>query len=87
MDWTVIRRGRDKLSAFAGVLGFSRFSFARIAEDEKLGTPIDCHERFFDAVGGVPLTISTAPAKNGWEQHLRNFGTVDRIRDCQNDIA
>lgn len=26
-DWTSIRRGRNKLSAFAGTLGFSRLSF------------------------------------------------------------
>ena len=57
VDWTVIRRGRDKLSAFVGTLGYSRFSFVRFAGDEKFGTLIECHEAFFDAIGGVPQTI------------------------------
>ena len=57
VDWTAIRRGRNKLSAFVGTLGFSRFSFVWFAGDEKFATLIDAHERFFDAIEGVPQTI------------------------------
>ena len=57
VDWTVIRRGKNRLSAFIATLGFSRYSFVWFTEDEKFNTLIDCHERFFDAIGGVPQTI------------------------------
>ena len=57
VDWTSIRRGKDRLSAFVGTLGFSRYSFVRFAEDGKFETPAGCHERFFDAIAGVPQTI------------------------------
>lgn len=56
-DWTAIRRGRHKLSAFVGTLGFSRFAFVWFAENERFETLIDAHERFFDAIDGVPQTI------------------------------
>ena len=57
VDWTVIRRGKNKLSAFVCTLGYSRFSFVWFTNDEKFETLIDCHERFFDAIDGVPQTI------------------------------
>lgn len=57
VDWTAIRRGKNKLSAFVGTLGYSRFSFVWFADNEKFETLIDCHERFFDAIDGVPHTI------------------------------
>ena len=47
IDWTTIRRGKDRLSAFVATLGFSRWSFVWFTTDE----------RFFDAIGGVPRTI------------------------------
>jgi transposase len=56
-DWTPIRRGRNMLSAFVGTLGFSRFSFVWFAENERFETLIEAHERFFDAIGGVPQTV------------------------------
>lgn len=56
-DWTAIRRGRNKLSAFVGTLGFSRLSFVWFADNERFDTLIEAHERFFDALGGVPHTI------------------------------
>lgn len=34
VDWTAIRRGRNKLSAFVGTLGFSRLSFVWFADNE-----------------------------------------------------
>ncbi|PTR05103.1 integrase-like protein, partial [Cereibacter azotoformans] len=57
-DWTAIRRGRNKLSAsHVGTLGFSRLSFVWFADNERFDTLIEAHERFFDALGGVPHTI------------------------------
>lgn len=57
VDWTVIRRGKDRLSAFVAPLGFSRWSFVWFATDERFETLVDAHERFFDAIGGAPHTI------------------------------
>lgn len=56
-DWTPIRRGRDKLSAFVATLGFSRFTHVWFADNERFETLIGAHERFFDAIGGVPQTM------------------------------
>lgn len=56
-DWTQVRRGKDKLSAFVGTLGFSRFSFVWFADNERFETLIEAHERFFDAITGVPQTV------------------------------
>jgi transposase len=56
-DWTQVRRGRNKLSAFVGTLGFSRFSFVWFADNERFETLIEAHERFFDAITGVPQTV------------------------------
>jgi transposase len=57
IDWTTIRRGKDRLSAFVATLGFSRWSFVWFTTDERFETLTDAHERFFDAIGGVPRTI------------------------------
>jgi transposase len=57
VDWTVIRRGSGRLSAFVGTLGYSRLSFVWFADNERFETLIEAHERFFDALGGVPQTI------------------------------
>jgi transposase len=57
IDWTSIRRGKDWLSAFVATLGFSRWSFVWFTTNEQFDTLIDAHERFFDAIGGVPHTI------------------------------
>jgi len=57
IDWTTIRRGKDRLSAFVATLGYSRWSFVWFTTDERFETLIDAHERFFDAIGGVPRTI------------------------------
>ena len=52
IDWTTIRRGKDRLSAFVATLGYSRWSFVWFTTDERFETLIDVHERFFDAIGG-----------------------------------
>jgi transposase len=57
IDWTSIRRGKDRLTAFVATLGFSRWSFVWFATDETFETLASAHERFFDAIGGTPKTI------------------------------
>ncbi len=57
IDWTTIRRGKDRLSAFVATLGYSRWSFVWFTTDETFETLLDAPERFFVAIGGVPRTI------------------------------
>ncbi len=59
LRWTGRRSAEEKnwLLAFVGALGFSRLSFVWFTEDEQFPTLIDAHERFFDAIGGVPQRI------------------------------
>ena len=53
-DFIVIRRGRDRLSAFVATLGYSRMTFIHFVRDEKLATVLSCLRRAFEAFGGVP---------------------------------
>jgi len=57
IDWTSIRRGKERLTAFVATLGFSRWSYVWFATDETFETLVAAHERFFDAIGGTPQTI------------------------------
>ena len=57
IDWTSVRRGKDRLSAFVATLGYSRVSFVWFTTDETFEILADAHERFFDAIGGVPRTV------------------------------
>ena len=53
-DFIVMRRGRDRLSAFVATLGYSRMTFIHFVRDEKLATVLACLRRAFEAFGGVP---------------------------------
>lgn len=57
VDWAVVRRGKDRLSAFIAVLGYSRAAYVEFVSDEKLETLIACHQEAFVYFGGVPRTI------------------------------
>lgn len=57
VDWAVIRRGADRLSAFIAVLGHSRAAFVEFVTDERLETLIACHQEAFVFFGGVPRTV------------------------------
>ncbi|HEX9858596.1 MAG TPA: IS21 family transposase [Paracoccaceae bacterium] len=81
VDWTVIRRGKNKLSAFVGTLGFSRLSFVWFADNERFDTLVEAHEKFFDALGGVPHTIlfdSEARAATGSRPRRTKTVLIDR---------
>ena len=54
VDFMVIRRGRDRLSAFVATLGYSRATFVQFVTDEKIETVLSCLRRAFEAFGGVP---------------------------------
>lgn len=56
-DWATVGRGHERLKAFIATLGWSRATFIRFCADEKLSTLIDCHERAFEAFGGVPKEV------------------------------
>lgn len=56
-DWATVGRGDEQLKVFIGTLGWSRATFIRFCADEKLETLIDCHERAFNAFGGVPKEV------------------------------
>ena len=57
IDWTSVRCGKDRLSAFVATLGHSRFSFVWFADNEQFETLIEAHELLFDAISVTPRTI------------------------------
>jgi transposase len=54
VDFVVIRRGRERLSAFVATLGYSRMTFVYFVENEQIDTVLQCLRRTFEAFGGVP---------------------------------
>ncbi|GAC1504260.1 MAG: IS21-like element ISPsy4 family transposase [Steroidobacteraceae bacterium] len=62
-DFTVIRRGRDRLSAFVATLGYSRATFVRFTEREDFPIWRDCLQAAFEYFGGVPQEVLFDNAK------------------------
>lgn len=62
-DFTVIRRRRDRLSAFVATLGYSRASFVRFTEREDFPVWRDCLQGAFEYFGGVPREVLFDNAK------------------------
>jgi len=56
-DWTVIRRGKNPIYAFAMILGYSRYAFICFTDNMRYESFIDCHKKAFAFFGGVPRTI------------------------------
>ena len=56
-DFIVMRRGKDRLSAFVATLGYSRMTFIHFVRDEQLKTVLTCLRRAFEAFGGVPQHV------------------------------
>ena len=66
VDWVEFRKGAHPLHAFCATLGFSRASYVEFVTDMKVGTLIDCHQKAFVALGGVPRRILyDAPHRSG----------------------
>ena len=42
VDFVVIRRGRDRLSAFVATLGYSRQTFVHFVIDQRIETVLSC---------------------------------------------
>jgi transposase len=59
VDWVEFRKGRQPLYAFCATLSYSRASYVEFVADMKVGTLIDCHQKAFAALGGVPRRILT----------------------------
>lgn len=57
VDFVVIRRGRDRLSAFVATLGYSRLTFVYFVTDERIETVLSCLRHSFEAFGGVPKHV------------------------------
>ncbi len=57
VDFIVLRRGRDRLSAFVATLGRSRLSFIQFVTDEQIDTVLLCLRLAFEAFGGVPQHV------------------------------
>ena len=62
-DFTVIRRRRDRLSAFVATLGYSRASFVRFTEQEDFPVWRECLAAAFEYFGGVPQEVLFDNAK------------------------
>ena len=57
VDWAMIRRGAEPLSAFVAVLGYSRMAYVQFVSDERLETLMACHEAAFAFIGGTPHEV------------------------------
>jgi len=54
VDFVVLRRGQDRLSAFVATLGYSRQTFVHFVTDERIDTMLACLRRAFEFFEGVP---------------------------------
>jgi transposase len=88
-DFTLIRRGRDRLSAFLATLGYSRATFVRFATREDFPIWRDCLQAAFEYFGGVPQEVLFDNAKPviierdvyGPGQHRWHGGMLQFARD------
>ena len=57
MDWGEYRLAGQRVYAFVGVLGYSRFLYAEYVDSTRAETLVACHRRMLGAFGGVPREI------------------------------
>ncbi|MCC5888411.1 MAG: IS21 family transposase [Gammaproteobacteria bacterium] len=57
MDWGEYRLNGQKIYAFVGVLGHSRWMYVEYVESTQSDVLIECHRRMFGDFGGVPHEI------------------------------
>lgn len=57
MDWGEYRLDRQKIYAFVGVLGYSRWLYVEYVESMASEVLIACHRRMFQAFGGAPREV------------------------------
>jgi hypothetical protein len=90
VDWVEFRKGRQPLYAFCATLGYSRASYVEFVTDMKVGTLIDCHQKAFAALGGVPRRILYDNMKtvvlerdvDGPGEHRYHAGFLDYAKHC-----
>ena len=90
VDWVEFRKGSHPLYAFCATLGYSRASYVEFVTDMKVGTLIDCHQKAFAAMGGVPRRILYDNMKtvvlerdvDGPGEHRYHAGFLDYARHC-----
>jgi transposase len=88
-DFTVIRRGRDRLSAFVATLGYSRATYVRFTEREDFAVWRSCLQAAFEYFGGIPQEVLFDNAKPviierdvyGPGQHRWHAGMLHFARD------
>jgi len=57
VDWMVLRRGKDPLSAFVATLGYSRYTYVEFVSNEQFATLRECHHNAFRYFQGVPHEV------------------------------
>ena len=90
VDWVEFRKGRNPLYAFCATLGYSRMSFVEFVTDMKVETLIACHQRAFEAFGGIPKrvlydnmkTVVIERDASGEGEHRFHAGFLDYARHC-----
>ena len=90
VDFVVIRRGRDRLSAFVATLGYSRMTFVHFVTDERVETVLSCLRQSFEAFGGVPehvlfdnmKTVVLERDAYGPGQHRFHPQLLELAKDC-----
>ena len=90
VDWVEFRKSGNPLYAFCATLGYSRMSYVEFVTDMKIETLIGCHQRTFEALGGVPRRILYDNMKtvvlerdaSGPGEHRYHAGFLDYSRHC-----
>ncbi len=90
VDWVEFRKGSEPLYAFCATLGYSRASHVEFVSDMKVGTLIECHQKAFIALGGVPKRLLFDNMKtvvlerdiDGPGEHRYHAGFLDYAKHC-----
>jgi transposase len=90
VDWVEFRKGSEPLYAFCATLGYSRASYVEFVSDMKVGTLIECHQKAFVAMGGVPKrllfdnmkTVVLERDVDGSGEHRYHAGFLDYAKHC-----
>jgi transposase len=90
VDWVEFRKGSQALYAFCATLGFCRASYVEFVSNMKVDTLIDCHQKAFVALGGVPRRILYDNMKtvvlerdvDGPGEHRFHAGFLDYAKHC-----
>jgi len=90
MDWGEYRLERQKIYAFVGVLGYSRWLYLEYVDSMRSEVLVACHRRMFAAFGGVPRevlydnmkTVVTERDAYGRGRHRFHSGIWALAGDC-----